>query len=184
MFGAVSMGAALAVGYGFDDGGEETGFPAVMTYLAGALFVVSFLSLSIALSLTLFLTLANRVPPLRTFFDQPLPWVMLILLYACWLLVPAFVWIGGWSDGGGLDGPCLSGQWVRDVMPGSKSVSTRYESWPPFSTRCVVDGPNGHAEKLFPPAGTWITVFVLALAPLALWPLARRVVGQQSQQQA
>lgn len=149
------MLAALALGFGFDDGGEETGFAAAMTQLAAVLYVIPFLALAFAL----LLFLAARMPPLRSFFDRPLPWILLGLLYCGWLVVvPANAWFTGWSDGGGRDGPCLSGNWVREARAQMQAdqawevkVSSHDESWPP-STRCVVDGPQRTRREGVPPS--------------------------------
>lgn len=99
-------------------------------------------------------------------------------LYATWLLVALLVLGAGYSNGGGIDGPCSgTTDWTARAPEGSTVRSqTR---WLPPGDRCVIDGPGGyHAERVFPANGTWIAVLLLALAPFALWPVTRRLAAE------
>lgn len=98
--------------------------------------------------------------------------------YAAWLLVPLFVLGVGYSGGGGLDGPCL-GTAAWTVRAPELTVVRRELRWLPPGERCILDGPGGyHAERVFPGIGTWVLVLGLVLAPLALWPLMRRLAAE------
>lgn len=98
--------------------------------------------------------------------------------YAAWLLVPLFVLGVGYSGGGGLDGPCL-GTAAWTVREPELTVARSELRWLPPGVRCIADGPGGyHVERVFPGAGTWVVVLGLVLAPLALWPLMRRLAAE------
>jgi len=102
--------------------------------------------------------------------------LLLGALYAGWLVVPLFVWGAGYSDGGGLDGPCVgSGAWSSSLSVEGSTSAGETLLWPPGSVRCVIDGPGGHHERVFPGTGTWIVAGLLVLAPWMLWPLATRM---------
>lgn len=98
--------------------------------------------------------------------------------YAAWLLVALLVLGVGYSAGGGLDGTCLSA--AAWTVPEPEGTVVRSElRWLPPGVRCIADGPGDyHAERVFPGLGIWVVVLLLVLAPLALWPVMRRVAGE------
>lgn len=128
---------------------------------------------------------------MRTLFagggvDHRYPWgygdlvrrLLLTGAYAAWLLVPLLVLGVGYSGGGGLDGPCL-GTAAWTVRAPELTVVRSELRWLPPGVRCIADGPGGyHAERVFPRIKTWVVVLGLVLAPLALWPLMRRLAAE------
>jgi hypothetical protein len=104
--------------------------------------------------------------------------LLIVGLYATWMLLPLLVLGSGYANGGGTDGPCLGATaWTARAPEGSAVHSeTR---WLPPGERCVIDGAGGyHAERVFPGNGTWMAVLALVLAPIALWPLMRRMATE------
>lgn len=100
---------------------------------------------------------------------------LLMVLYVAWLGVPVTVWALGYSDGGGLDGPCLgTGYWSAENTREGDTAEAHVQLWPPGSVRCEIVTPAGSIERVFPGTITYIVATVLALLPLALWWLVRR----------
>ncbi|MBA3306840.1 MAG: hypothetical protein H0U25_13095 [Thermoleophilaceae bacterium] len=100
---------------------------------------------------------------------------LLVFLYAVWLIVPLTVWGAGYSDGGGLDGPCIStGEWATKHLREGYSSESHAQLWPPGSVRCEIETPTGSIERVFPGNVTYAITILLVLLPFALRPLARR----------
>jgi hypothetical protein len=84
------------------------------------------------------------------------------------------VWGFGYSDGGGLDGPCLgTGEWSSKHSFEGYGGESHTQLWPPGSVRCELHTPAGRIERVFPGTATYLVATLLALLPLALWQLAR-----------
>ena len=99
---------------------------------------------------------------------------LLVFLYALWLVVPLMVWGFGYSDGGGLDGPCLgTGEWSSKHSFEGYGGESHPQLWPPGSVRCELDSPAGRIERVFPGTTTYLVAALLALLPFALWQLGR-----------
>ena len=103
--------------------------------------------------------------------------MLLVVLYAVWLLVPLMVLGASYSQDGGIDGPCsTAADWTGPLAEGS-TIGANAE-WLPPGVHCVVEGPGGyHRERVFPGIGAWIAVVLLALAPVALWPAIKRLAA-------
>jgi hypothetical protein len=100
----------------------------------------------------------------------------LIFVYCLWLLVPLAVWADGYSDGAGLDGPCLgNGEWSMKHAFEGYGGSAHSQLWPPASVRCEVNTPSGTFERVFPGTATYVGASALVLLPFAAWPLATRL---------
>ncbi len=72
-------------------------------------------------------------------------------------LLACIVLAYGYSDGGGLDGPCLGSQWSRRVAQEGDYIASRSSNGLP-GVRCVVtDYETGDviAERVFPGGWTW-----------------------------
>jgi hypothetical protein len=165
-----------ALGFRFDDGGEETGIADVLTTLAGVMYTSSFA----AFGLTFLLVLAVLFPAPTAPGQGALGRVLLGVVYAAWLILPLLIFFLGASGSSGLDaGTCgpLAG-WANEHSSEGSTLRIEDLSWPPLSTRCVVDGPGGHFEQVFPTPGTWILVSALAMLPWLLFPVARRLTAK------
>ena len=103
---------------------------------------------------------------------------LLVLLYVVWLIVPLMIWGYGYSDGGGLDGPCLgTGDWSKKYAMEGNGAESHPQLWPPGSVRCEIDTPNGQIERVFPGLGTYAVAILLVLLPFALWPVVRHLAA-------
>jgi hypothetical protein len=89
--------------------------------------------------------------------------------------VPLTVWGIGYSDGGGLDGPCLgTGSWSSEHLAEGSSLESHSQLWPPGSMRCEIDTPTGQIERVFPDTKIYVVATLLAALPFAVWQLRRR----------
>ena len=96
-------------------------------------------------------------------------------------LLACIVLAYGYSDGGGLDGPCLGSQWSRRVAQEGDYIASRSSNGLP-GVRCVVtDYETGDviAERVFPGGWTWGGAVAISLLPVAL-VAARRRTGRAS----
>jgi hypothetical protein len=168
LLGGVLLFGGLAIGGVFDGVNDEKGIVGAVLLVAGVMYLTSFLVLPLALLFTL-----------AAFFNrpgEPRHWVwrgrFSLLAYLGWLTVCLFIWMASHLGAGGLDGPCF-GQWASERGATEGSCAVKLAQWPPVSSRVVINGPEGHFERLYPGTVGLIVIVSIALVPLALWPLAR-----------
>lgn len=161
----------LGLGFGFEDGGRETGLAEALTTIGGYMYLLSLPAFGFTFLLLLTVWMPAPAPPSRRRLHR----VILGLLYGVWLIVPALALLSANAGGGGIDGaPCgMPAGWAADHSGPGSTLQVEYLDWPPLSHRCIVDGPEGHFEQVFPTTGAWLVVFALVLLPPTLFRLAR-----------
>jgi hypothetical protein len=166
--GVLMMAAALPLGYGFDDPDGESGAAAILTGIAGVLYVLALLTVPLGLFLL------GAMATHRPVSEQIHTWraVVATLGVLAWLFFCFVLWLAAHTGGGGLDGPCEPG---APEHPGT--CRTEIVEWPPLSTHVVVDGPDGHFDQLYPTTVGLIGIVSLALLPFVLWPTAKWVTS-------
>lgn len=104
--------------------------------------------------------------------------VLLGVLFVVWLVIPLSVLGYGWSDGGGLDGPCIGVSDWNIRQPDDAAITQEPVAPLGFSSRCTADGPGSyHDEQVFPGLWTWVGAGLLVCLPFLLWRPVRHLAS-------
>jgi hypothetical protein len=116
---------------------------------------------------------ATKAPAIRR-GEPSWRWFLMPAAYGAYLLVLVMMLLVASTGRENLreDGECgtFSG-WASD-HPGELTVERL--DFPPLARRCVVEGPEGRFEKVFPTAPAYLMYVILALIPFGAWSVARR----------
>lgn len=100
--GLILFCGGFALGFGFDDGGEETGAADAMTSIAVVMYLTSLVTFPITVLLFLAVLMPKPVRPGQGRSNR----LVLGAIYALWLIVPLAVLVGVRSDSCMANGSC------------------------------------------------------------------------------
>jgi uncharacterized membrane protein len=102
LVGLILFCGGLALGFGFDEGGEEVGFADAMTSIAGVMYLTSLVTFPVTVLLFLAMLMPKPMRPGQGRSNR----LVLGAIYALWLIVPLAVLVGVRSDSCMANGSC------------------------------------------------------------------------------